>query len=282
MLVEVERLAKAYGRKRVLEAVDLVVEPGEVVALAGRNGVGKTTLLNILMGLLLPDGGRVRVLGEEPARRRHLDRTAWMPERPEFPRRWRVRELIRFQAESFPGWHQARCDELCERMSIDLEARSESLSRGQKARLGLLLALATEPRLLLLDDPTLGLDPATRRLLLGQLLADAAERGTGVLVSTHLLAEFDAALDRLLILEEGRITVAESVGELKGSYRRLVLPTTASGPPPELAARPVDGWFLSTRWDESAWEGYRSQHPGARAEPIGVEEIFIALTGGAS
>ena len=242
MLLELENVDKTYARKPALRNVSFRMQEGEVVALAGENGAGKTTILRLLMGFLSPSGGRLSILGEDPTKRRHLARVGWMPERPAFPRGCRTSELIRFHASTFPTWDESLAGELIERLGVPQDARTETLSRGQTGRLALLLALAHRPRLLLLDDPTLGLDPAARRVLLGELLSASAREGTGILLSTHLLAEVDRALDRLLILDQGTLLLDRPVEDLKAA-------------------------------DE---EGLGGSESGAN-----LEEVFISLTGGA-
>src|SRR5688572_6866844 len=212
MLLELENVTKRFGgktTKAALDDVSFAVGEGEVVALAGPNGAGKTTAMRLLMGFIAVDRGVARLFGDDARKRRWLDRVGWMPERPTFPPDWRSSEVLRFQAKTFPSWDEAFAAELTERLALDLSARARQLSRGQTARLALVLALAHRPSLLLLDDPCLGLDPAGRRLLLGELLGVAAEDGCGILLSTHLLDETAPALDRLLLLDAGRLTLDE-------------------------------------------------------------------------
>ncbi len=279
MLLEVQGVAKKYGRKTALDGVSFSLDTGEVVGLAGHNGSGKSTTLRILMGLLEADRGRIEILGVDPITRKHLGQVGWMSERPAFPPRMRIRQILAFQAATMPGWDPALAEQLSQRFEIDPAARGDRLSRGQVARLALLLALAHRPRLLLLDDPCLGLDPQARRLLLGELLASATEAGSGVLLSTHLLAEVDRALDRIVVLQSGKVILDEGVTELRQRCRRLSLPAFADDLPHELAALAAEGGALATQWDEEAWRAFSAELPGALAEPVDLEDIFIAITG---
>src|SRR5688572_17680961 len=156
MLLELENVTKRFGgktTKAALDDVSFAVGEGEVVALAGPNGAGKTTAMRLLMGFIAVDRGVARLFGDDARKRRWLDRVGWMPERPTFPPDWRSSEVLRFQAKTFPSWDEAFAAELTERLALDLSARARQLSRGQTARLALVLALAHRPSLLLLDDP---------------------------------------------------------------------------------------------------------------------------------
>jgi ABC-2 type transport system ATP-binding protein len=247
MLLELENVTQRFGAKAALDGVSFAVGPGEVVGLAGPNGAGKTTALRLLMGFARADTGSVRVLGHDAHRRRHLGDVGWMPERPSFPPGWKVAEVVRFQAETFPSWNPELATALVDRLALDPAQRAEQLSRGEAGRLALVLALAHRPRLLLLDDPCLGLDPAGRRLLLGELLGAAADEGCGVLLATHLLDEVEPALDRLLLLEHGRLVLDERIDGLRSRV--------AAGPGASVAA--VD----------------RLRH-----EQPTLEDLFVAMT----
>lgn len=211
MAIEVRDVQMRFGKNRVLRGVSFEVAPGEVVALAGRNGAGKTTLLDLLMGFRRPTGGELRLLGFDVLGGKALDRVGYVPERPAFPSGFRVRDVLRFQAGSFTGWDAGWTRALLGRLELDSDARCSTLSRGQTGRLALAAALGHRPDVLLLDDPTLGLDPASRRLVIGEILVSVAEEGAAVLLSTHLLTEVERSVDRLLVLEGGHIVLDRSV-----------------------------------------------------------------------
>lgn len=280
MLINAHGVIKRFRSDTVLDGVDLTIDRGEIVGLAGVNGAGKTTFINLLMGFIEKTDGSLEVLGNDPVRRHQLGETGWMPERPRFPAHLKSGDVLGFQAATFPGWDQAHADELIERLGIDPGSSIRILSRGQLARLALVCALGHRPKILLLDDPTLGLDPGGRRLLLGELLASIAETGTGVLLATHLLAEADQALDRLAILTNRRILVDLPTEDLKQNFRELEIPAAAPPLPIALAAKETSGRWITKHWDEEEWTRYRNDVPEARTTRLDIESIFIALTGG--
>ena len=163
-----------------------------------------------------------------------------------------------------------------DRLEIDRNLRTSQMSRGQASRLALLFALAHRPRLLILDDPTLGLDPSGRRLLLGELLGAACEAGTGILISTHLLAEAEWSLDRLAILKDGRLIVDEAVDDLKARCRKLQLPPGTEAPA-EFKAISLASLTLSTTWNQEAWIRFRSDVPEASVESLRIEDLYVSL-----
>jgi len=202
--LEVEGLAVGYGRRRVLDDVSLTVAPGRVFALLGRNGVGKSTLVRCLLGEQRAERGTLRVLGEDPweARHRLLQRIGVVPEVPDAPPELKPSQLLRFCGSLYARWDEAGVRARLERAGVPLDQRFERLSRGQKSALMLALATGHAPELLVLDDPTLGLDVVARNEVFEELIGELADRGTSVFVTTHDLRGIEGIADQVAILPQ--------------------------------------------------------------------------------
>ena len=227
--VVVEDLHHAFGRRTVLDGVSLAVPEGSVFALLGRNGEGKTTLVRCLLGQLEPHAGTVSVLGRDPWRRRAelMVEVGVVPEAPDLPPGRRVGDVLRFCAALEPRWDGEAAAARLERFGVDPGRRIHELSRGQKSQLHLAIALAGQPRLLVLDDPTLGLDALARRELHEELIGELAERGTTVFLTSHDLDGVERLADRVAILDGGRIVAAGETEALKRQWSdRLARPVS--------------------------------------------------------
>jgi len=225
-VIEIESLSKSFGRKKVLEDVTLTVERGKTYAFLGRNGAGKTTTIRIVMGLLRPSGGRVRVLGLDPGRdaieiRR---RVGYLAEDQKMFGWMRVRQLLRFLRPFYPTWNQSMVDRLVRRFELPLQTKVKHLSKGQKVRLGLLLTMAHRPELVILDDPTLGLDPIVRKDFLRDMVTYLQSIDTTVFFSSHLLYEVEPVADVVAILNDGVLMLKSPTEELRQQVKRLLLP----------------------------------------------------------
>lgn len=220
------------GRRTVLEAISFRLEPGRVAAIFGRNGAGKSSLIRCVAGLAPTAAGTVRVLGLDPWRQRRqlFERMAYVAEVPDAPPAARVAQLVAFDRSVCDTFDEVAAHRRIARAEIPLSARAGELSRGQKTQLGLALALARRPQLLLLDDPTLGLDPIARRELIDELVDELAERGTTVVLTTHDLDLAERLAERLLILANGRLVVDDELDTLRTRLRRVVLEPGAAVP----------------------------------------------------
>lgn len=208
-------LTKSYRRTPALIGLDLEVRTGEVFGYLGPNGAGKTTTLRLLLDLIRPTAGEVRVLGEDPRGNPGLRRRiGYLPGELVLYERLTVQEMLDHLAALHGGVDAAYRRALCERLDLDPSRRIRGLSRGNKQKVGLVQALMARPELLVLDEPTGGLDPIGQRAV-RDLLDEAREEGRTVFLSSHLLHEVEEVADRVGILRAGRLVAVESVGGLK-------------------------------------------------------------------
>jgi ABC-2 type transport system ATP-binding protein len=220
-LLRIKGLAKSFGRKKVLADFDLTVESGRVYGLLGCNGEGKTTLARILMGVIPADAGDILYKGKRIAygQSAYKREFGYVPEDPFFYDGMTVRGLLAFNARFYPKWDRKRAAADLERFGLDPKARIGTLSRGQKLKLGLAVALAAGPNFLILDDPTSGLDVPTRQEFLRDIIRELAAAGTTVLFATHLVHELERIVERLLVLHGGRLILDEDFDKVKATHQ---------------------------------------------------------------
>jgi ABC-2 type transport system ATP-binding protein len=288
-VVEVTDLSRRFGRTVALAGVNLDVPRGVVFGLVGENGAGKTTLIKHLLGLLKAQAGTVRVFGLDPARDPVgvLARIGYLSEDRDLPDWMRLEELLRYLRAFFPSWDDAFADDLRRQFDLDPRARIKTLSQGQRARVGLLAALAYRPELLILDEPSTGLDPIVRREILAAIIRTIAEEGRTVLFSSHLLEEVERVSDHVALLDHGRIVLCEPLETIKASHCRLTLrfDEPLASPPALLG---------SSRWEGSGREwsatccgslaDLQGQAAGLGARIVeehtpSLDEIFVARVG---
>ncbi|GGU31122.1 ABC transporter ATP-binding protein [Streptomyces lavendofoliae] len=234
--LEAHGLTKRYGRRGdpALADCTLRVPAGRVCALVGPNGAGKSTLLALAAGLTRPTAGTVRVLGTDPVTAR--ERVAYVAQdKPLYPQ-LTVAETLRLGAELNPGrWDAEAADRVVG--TLDRAARVRALSGGQRTRVALALALGKRPELLLLDEPMADLDPLARHQLMGTLMADAAERGTGIVMSSHILSELEGVCDHLFLVTGGRVRLGGGIDDLLTAHTLLTGPVRDLAPHTVVEAR---------------------------------------------
>jgi ABC-2 type transport system ATP-binding protein len=220
-VINISELTRRFGARTALDSVSLSLPRGAVYGLVGANGAGKTTLIRHILGLLRAERGTVRVFGLDPVADPVgvLSRIGYLSEENDLPGWMRVEELIRYSAAFYPGWDEAYAEELRRTFALDPGAKIKSLSKGQKARAGLLIALAYRPELLVLDEPSSGLDPIVRRDILGAVIRTIADEGRTVLFSSHLLEEVEQVADHVTMISHGRIVLSAPLDDIKESHR---------------------------------------------------------------
>ncbi|OLC11238.1 MAG: hypothetical protein AUH41_01165 [Gemmatimonadetes bacterium 13_1_40CM_66_11] len=274
--IHIERLHYRAGKNFEIKELDLHVPSGSIYGFLGPNGSGKTTTIRLILGLLRPVSGRVTVLGlpmpEQHAR--VLGRVGYVPEQPHLDTTLTVRELIDFQAAFYRRWDRARADELIQRFELDGEHLFGRLSKGQKAKLMILLALSQCGDLLVLDEPTDGLDPVVRRDILSALVAYVSERGATIFISSHLVHELERVCDWIAVMDDGRLVTEAPMEKLKHGTKRLVVFRV-------LTRESANGGGAGENWVVGDWEpGMTSYFEGVGAsvrEVIDLEDGFVEL-----
>jgi ABC-2 type transport system ATP-binding protein len=224
-VIAVSELTRRFGATTALASVTLSVPRGGVYGLVGANGAGKTTLIKHILGLLRAERGSVRVFGRDPVADPVgvLSRIGYLSEENDLPGWMRVDELVRYSRAFYPGWDDAYAEELRRTFALDPTAKIKNLSKGQKARAGLLVALAYRPELLVLDEPSSGLDPIVRRDILGAVIRTIADEGRTVLFSSHLLDEVEQVADHVTMISRGTIALSAPLRTLKESHGGMTL-----------------------------------------------------------
>lgn len=220
--LEVAGLGKHYRRGWALKDCSFRLPAGRICALVGPNGAGKSTLMSIVSGLLTPTEGMAEVLGRPLGEAADRGRIGFVAQdKPLYPG-FTVAETLRLGRELNPSWHQAKAEEVVAQGDIPLSARIGSLSGGQRTRVTLALALGRLPELLILDEPMSDLDPLARHQLMGVLMAEAAERGITVLMSSHVIAELEDSCDYLVLLSGGGVLLAGDIDEIVEGHQLLI------------------------------------------------------------
>jgi len=286
IVLDIQEVTRRFGATVALDNVSLRVPRGIVLGLIGVNGSGKTTLLKHVLGLLRAESGTVRVFERDPVADPAgvLSRIGYLSEENDLPPWMTVAELIRYTKAFYPGWRDDYAEELRRQFGLDLGARIDTLSKGQKARAGLLAALAYRPELLVLDEPSSGLDPLVRRDILGAIIRTVADEGRTVLFSSHLLDEVERVVDYVAMIDKGRIVFAAAMDDIQTNHRRLTLRfAEARSHPPELSG--------ALSWEGAGQEWTAVCHGRAEElqtavsacggriveeQSVGLDEIFVA------
>ena len=275
--IDARGIVVKYGRRTAVDGVTLAVPDGAVYALLGRNGAGKSSLVRCILGQLRPNDGEVALFGEDVWKHRAklMDRVGIVGEEPDAPPEMRVRDRARFCARLYSRWRQDAFDARLDRFAVSPKSRFGELSIGQRKQVTLALALASEPELLILDDPTLGLDVVARKSLFEEVIADMADRGITVLITTHDLDAVESIADRVGVMRGGKLVLDEEMESLKSRFRRI---RSAGKELPGFETASVRAWGSGT---EAVVTNYRDEVEIGSAEvsPLSLEEIFIAVTG---
>ncbi|MEU8928023.1 ABC transporter ATP-binding protein [Kitasatospora sp. NPDC048545] len=237
--IEAHGLGKRYRRGWALKDCSFRLPAGRVCGLVGANGAGKTTLMGMAVNLLKPTTGTVRVFGAAPGSTEANRRTAFLAQEKPLFRRFTVAEILRVGRELNPRWDQKTAEEIVRSGDVPFTARISTLSGGQRTRVAFALAFGRRPDLLVLDEPMSDLDPLVRHELMSVLTAEAAEHGTTVLISSHLLADLEDICDYLIVIASGGVRLAGEVDALLAAHTLLTGARTGAGVHQDLARHTV-------------------------------------------
>lgn len=285
--IEMQAVYKSFRRTEVLCGVSLTVERGKTFAFLGRNAAGKTTTIRLLLGLLKRDDGAIRVLGLDP-QRQPLElraRVGYLAEDQTMYGWMRVEEIVRFVAPFYPTWDHDLALKYLREFELPLRTKIKHLSKGQNVRLGLVLALAHRPELVILDDPALGLDLIMRKQFNRDLITHLQGEGRTVFYSSHLLYEVEPVADEVAILDNGRVVRQEETEKLRADVKQIVLRCEAASlldNRVKVLDRREDGEDVALIVDDAASVCDKLAREGVtfRVVDLNLDEIFEAYVAG--
>jgi ABC-2 type transport system ATP-binding protein len=285
--IEMQSVKKSFRRNQVLGDLNLQVKRGSTFAFLGRNGAGKTTAIRMLLGLLRRDDGVIRVLGLDPAREPLAlrARVGYLAEDQTMYGWMRIDQILRFVAPFYPTWDHDLALRYVRDFDLPLKSKIKHLSKGQNVRLGLVLALAHRPELVILDDPALGLDPIMRKQFNRDLITHLQGEGRTVFYSSHLLYEVEPVADEVAILHGGRIVRQTDTESLRQQVKQYILPRAALDtfrPEMQLLDLRADGDRVAVTVENAPQVGPLLGREGVkhRVVDLNLDEIFEAYVVG--
>jgi ABC-2 type transport system ATP-binding protein len=290
LTIETKNLKKKYGEKVAVEGIDLAVERGSIHGFLGRNGSGKTTTIKMLLGLTYSTSGEARVFGLRPEDRnegvRIRQRVGFVSEDKALYDYVKVGQMISFTRSFFPNWDREMEERLIALFELPLKQRVRKLSKGMRTKLALLVALPRRADLLVLDEPTEGLDPAITEDVL-QLLVGMVAGGTTIFFSSHRLNEVEQIADHVSIIEHGRIVVNGPLDDLKENYRRIHMIFEQEAPEHALVAAGAARFrrdersltvFAERNVETIVDQAYLHNAVSVDVAPVTLKEIFLECT----
>ncbi len=269
-------LVKRFGARTAVDGLDLTIARGSTYGLIGLNGAGKSTAIRMMMGLLAPTSGRILIdsLAMSAERTTLMGRIGYVPDRPTAYPWMRVSEVIAFSSALRPTWDDARAASMLSGYQLDPRQRIRKLSKGQGAKLSLLLALAHDPSILILDEPTDGLDPIARDDFLEHVLSSVCDKPRTVLMSSHNLGDLQRIADTIGILDAGKLVVQKPTDELLATTKRFVAVLADPGKSPAAPPGTICTRKQGREWTVTVLGSPESALAALRAEP-GITQVEL-------
>lgn len=287
-VVEVNQLTKAYGQVTAVDAISFRMEAGKIYGLLGRNGAGKTTIMQMLTAQIFPTSGEVKVFGETPYENsRVLSQICFIKESQKYPSNFRVVDVMDLSALFFPNWDREYALALIEDFRLPLKRKMKALSRGMLSSVGIIVGLASRAPLTIFDEPYLGLDAVARSLFYDRLIEDYAEHPRTVILSTHLIDEVSRLLEHVIVIDNGKLLIDEEADALRGQAFTVVGPASkmaAFTEGKEMLAREAIGALVSAtvRGPLDADERRHAEALGLEIAPVSLQQLTVHLTSGTS
>lgn len=288
-VVEVNKLSRCFGNIAALDRVDFQATRGQVYGLVGANGAGKTTLIRHLLGLLRAKSGSVKIFGKDPVREPQavLKRIGYLSEERDIPDWMSIEELMRFSSAFHSGWDGNYASKLLDNYGLDPAQKIKNLSRGMRAQVALIAAVAHKPDLLILDEPSSGLDAIVRQDILNAVVRTVCEEGRTVLFSSHLLDEVERLADHVTMIDQGRVVLDSSLQTINADhhYSSISFIEQLAAPPDLTDILSLSGsgrsWNVIHRGSVEKFSAPLSQLGGEIIESRSatLEEIFVARVG---
>ncbi len=283
-VVEVHRLTKTYGKVTAVNDVSFSLEANKIYGLLGRNGAGKTTIMQIITAQLFATSGEVKVFGEHPYENsRVLNQLCFVRESQKYPQNFRVHDVLEQAALFFPGWDREYALALTEVFRLPLKRKVKALSRGMLSSVGIIVGLASRAPLTIFDEPYLGLDAVARSIFYDRLLEDYAEHPRTVILSTHLIDEVSRLLEHIIVIDQGRLILDEEAEALRGRAFTVVGPAakveTYTAGKSLLDREPLGDLVSATViGNVNGKDRKQAEALGLELAPVSMQQLIIHLT----
>lgn len=219
-LLEIKNLSKSYGEVKVLKNINLVIEPGKIIGLLGKNGTGKSTLIKLINDLLTPSEGEILINGNKPGVESKKI-ISYLPERTYLDKEMKVSEVIKYFEEFYDNFDSKKAIKLLKDLNLDMNSKISKMSKGMQEKLQLILVMSRKAKLYILDEPLGGVDPATRDYILDTILSNF-EDGASVIISTHLISDIERILDEVIFIDKGKIILTSDCDTLREKEKASV------------------------------------------------------------
>lgn len=286
-IVELQQLQRKAGGVTILKGIDAKVQSGNVIALLGKNGAGKTTLLETLLGFAFPSNGKSTLWGVDAT---HIldeqkQKIGFVPQQDELLLTMTGKEQVELFRSFRPTWNQTLVEKLILEWMIPMDTRVNKMSVGQRQKLSILLAMAHEPQLLVLDEPVASLDPIARRQFLQQIIEIAADENRAVIFSTHIVSDVERVANQVWMLRDGVMDYQGDLDSLKESIVRITFPRAAYtndfvSQLPDIIKKKEDTLHLQLtlkNWNADLESRLHQQVPDIQIEYLNLEDIFLEM-----